>query len=135
MFKPIFRTIAASKTNVLKGRDERDYLPELYRENALFVTSDERFVIHVRSGGLRHAGIIFIPEQMTHDEKVLFAKIAGGFVQGACSSSRFRLRNRLLYPADDGLRSALLDKVDELEFSWEWFGKMLDRKEPKRAGR
>jgi hypothetical protein len=124
-FRPIFRTIEAAKTRALKGRDEREYLPELFRENALFVTSDAEFVAEVRRAGVRHAGIVFIPTEMTENEKVLFAQIAGGFVQGGCHSSRFQFRNRLLYPAHDGLRSTLLSRRAELEFSWEWFSRQI----------
>ncbi len=107
----------------LKGRDELAYLRELYADNGMLITGDLAFINQVRDNSIRHAGIIYIPSQMEPGEKTLFAEIAGGFVQGACSTSRFALRNRIIYPAYDGLRS-IVGERDELEFSWDWLSQM-----------
>lgn len=123
-FKGTFRTIEVSRTNRFKGRDELQYISELYRENAIFVTSDGVFIGEVVENGLRHAGLIFVPQQMTLDEKVLFAEIVCGFVRGGCTASPFAFRGRILHPAHDGLRT-IFSKRDELEFSWDWLSQML----------
>ena len=127
-FRLTFRTIEVSQTNRLKGRDELDFLPELYRENAVFVTSEGVFVNRAIEDGLRHAGIVFVPKQMTVDEKVLFAEIVVGFILGGCSHSPFVFRGFVLYPAHDGLRT-IVSKQDRLEFSWDWLSNMLDIQE------
>jgi hypothetical protein len=125
VFRPLFRTVEVSQTASLCGRDEADYLPELYADNGIFVTSDEAFVRRVLDDELRHAGIVFIPTQMKKSEKLLFAEIVCGFLQGACSNSRFALRNQVIYPANDGLRSIAGGK-DELEFSWDWLSRVAE---------
>ena len=126
-FRETFRTLEVSRTHRLRGREESDYIDELYRENAIFVTSDAEFVNNAVEHGLKHAGIIFIPESMTISEKVLFAEIVGGFVRGGCSGSPFSFRGSVLYPAHDGLRTILSQK-DKLEFSWDWLSQMMETK-------
>ena len=124
-FRPEFRVIEIAKTWRLRGREEREFVPELYRENAVFVTSDGDFVNDAVDGGVRHAGIIYVPSKMTSDEKVYFAEIVGGFVRGGCVSSPHVFRECVLYPGHDGLR-AIRGKRDDMEFSWDWLSQMLE---------
>jgi hypothetical protein len=124
-FLGTFRTIEVAQPNRLKGRDKSDFISELYRGKAVFVTSNGIFVNDAVDKGLKHAGILFVPEQMTVDEKVLFAKIiGGGFVCGACSALRFVFRGRVLYPGHDGLRT-IVSRKDSLVFSWDWLSQMM----------
>jgi hypothetical protein len=95
-----------------------DFLPELHRENSIFVTSDREFVDKVLDDKPTHSGIVLIPEAMDSDEKVTFAEIAAGFIQGYCFESRYALRNMIVYPGDDGLHTIFAGK-DKLEFSWD----------------
>lgn len=125
VFKSTFRIVEISKSKRFKGRDELEYLPDLYAENGMFVTSDMPFVNAVRDNHIRHAGIVYIPNEIADDEKIFVAELISGFVRGACSASRFGLRNRIIYPGYDGIRSSLGDK-DELEFSWGWLSQMMD---------
>ena len=122
-----FRTVEVLRTHRLRGRDEADYIAELYSENAIFVTSDEEFVNKVIEKGVKHAGIIFVPKPMTLSEKVLFAQIVGGFVRGGCTGSPFVFRSRVLYAAHDGLRT-IFSRNNRLEFSWDWLSQMMDAK-------
>ncbi len=117
-FRSYFRVIEVSKSGKFRGRDERDFLPALYRENAVFVTSDEPFADEVVDTGTSHAGIIFIPAAWTADEKQLLAHIVSGWIQAGAEVSRFEFRNTVLYPADDGLHSIISQK-DKLEMSWD----------------
>ncbi len=131
-FRPLFRTQEAAKHPRLRGRDETDYLSELYARNAIFVTSDVAFVNALANTTRRHAGVLYIPHELLDDEKVLFAQIAGGYIQGACSTSSTALRGRILYPGDDGLRSVLRSK-DDLEFSWDWLRNQSEATTPSRV--
>lgn len=124
-FRPDFRTIEISRNSKFKGRDEKDYIAELYSDNGIFVTSDASFINYVVDNGVKHAGIVYVPEQMTIEEKVLFAEITGGFIRGSCASSPFTSRNFVFYPAHDGLRTISRGK-NELEFSWDWLSQMLE---------
>lgn len=124
-FRETFRTVEVAKTERFKGRDERDFLGELYSENAIFATSDGEFVNEAIENDRLHAGIIFIPKEMTADEKVLFAQIAGGFIRGGCSASRHVFRRRVVYAGHDGLRT-VAKKSDSMEFSWAWLSQMLN---------
>lgn len=118
-FRATFRTIEVAHTNRFKGRDEADFIAELFRENRIFVTSDRVFVDAAIENGLRHVGICFIHEHMTVDEKVLFAEIAGGFIRGVCSvRTPCFFRGRVLYVGHDGLRS-IVSKKNSLEISWD----------------
>jgi hypothetical protein len=124
-FRPEFRVVEIAKTSRFKGREEREYLAELYRENAVFVTSDGDFVNDAVERDLRHAGIVYVPSKMTHDEKVYFAEVVGGFIRGGSVSSPHVFRGCVLYPGYDGLR-AIRSKIDNMEFSWDLLSQMLN---------
>lgn len=125
-FRTVFRTFEVGNQKNLRGRDERDYLGMLYARNAIFVTSDVEFVESVRAGRATQAGVIYIPNRMLDDEKVLFAQFVGGFVQDGCHVSAFTFRNRILFAAYEGLRSMARGQTDELEFSWTWLSRMME---------
>ena len=112
-----FRTIEACRDNKYKDREELDYLPELYRQNGIFVTSDLKFCETITTVRPRHAGVVFIPTGMDVADKTEFASIVRAYVQGATSRSRFALRNHVMYPDHDGLHDIANGK-DELVISW-----------------
>jgi hypothetical protein len=62
---------------------------------------------------------------MTHDEKVYFAEVVGGFIRGGSVSSPHVFRGCVLYPGYDGLR-AIRSKIDNMEFSWDLLSQMLN---------
>lgn len=122
------RVIEISKTR-LKGLDERCYIScELYKNNGIFVTSDREFIEDIyNSKHIKHAGIVFIPKEMSQAGKLSFGEIACGYIKGACTHSRFIWRNIIIYPGNDGLRTVYKDN-DLLEFSWDWFWQELNKK-------
>jgi hypothetical protein len=111
-------TIEASRSRRFKGRDEREYLRELFAENTVFVTSDIKFAEQVAESPIRHAGIVYLPSKMTDREKVTFAEVAAGFIRGGCYSSPRAFQNCILYPAHDGVRLLRAKNASELAISW-----------------
>jgi hypothetical protein len=124
VFRYSFRTVEVSRDRKLQGRDERDYLQDLYRDNAIFVTSDIRFSREMLERDVKHAGIVYIPDQMAPDEKVIFAWIAREYIEWRCDEGPFAMRRQVIYPANDGLRVATA-KEHDLEFSWDRFRRQL----------
>lgn len=127
VFRRDFSVIEAGRSNEFHGRDERDYLPNLYERNLVFVTSDYEFVKEAVDQDLRHAGIVYIPPALELDEKTYFADIARAWIRGGTRTSPFAFRGHTLYPAHDGVRffrrQGTHDKSDgrpELAFSWDW---------------
>lgn len=55
-----FRAIMVSKEHVFGGGDEFDFLPDLRRDNALFVTADRDFVDRVRKERPKHSGLVLL---------------------------------------------------------------------------
>jgi hypothetical protein len=126
-FRRDFKVIEAAKANLFRGRDEHDYLDELYALNIVFVTSDKEFVEHVIDRRSKHAGIVYIPTEMFVDEKVRFGEIACSWVRGGTRDSVFAFRGFILYPANDGVRfyrwqssHSKSEPRPELAFSWDW---------------
>jgi hypothetical protein len=119
-FRLVLRTVEASKQARFRGRDEREYLRELFAQNTVFATSDVKFVEDTRSRGVKHAGLIYLPNRMTDSEKEYFAELAAVFVQGGCRSSSSAFHNCILYPAHDGVRLIRPRRGVELAFSWHW---------------
>ena len=123
-FRRYLPTIEAARHREFRGRDEREYLRELYSRNIVFVTSDIEFAEYARSNRLKHAGIIYIPNKMLEDEKEYFAEVAATFVRGGCRSSRFAFRGCFLYPGVDGVRLIKPRRESELAFSWHWLSEV-----------
>ena len=124
-FKVTFRVIETSHNLKYKGRDEWAYVNDLYRENALFVTSDFEHARHIARGRWQHAGVVYIPGSWGVTDKVLYSQIVTGFVQEWCRRSRFALRNHLVYPADEGLHLVRAAK-DWLHLSWTRLGHLVN---------
>ena len=95
-----FRCIRITESRY-RGKDEHDYIADLYAERAVFVTSDQRFIEHVASGDIRHAGIIWIPSVLYRSEKELLAVIIAGYMAG---HELRQMRGMILFLAHDGLR-------------------------------
>ena len=59
MFRKVgFKCVLISKTRKYAGRDEKDYIEEIYAEGKPFVTSDLEFVFdHVLARNVKHAGV------------------------------------------------------------------------------
>jgi len=134
VFRPLFRTFEASRDTRFKGRDERAYIAELYRQNAIFVTSDSAYVEELAGARTRHAGLLYIPQRFLDEEKLLLASMAANFIAGACFQSPFAFRNHILYAAHDGMRSIAAGK-DTLEFSWDYLEHLATARSPSIARR
>jgi hypothetical protein len=89
-----FRTLLASRDHRYAGRDEHDYINEMYSANEIFVTSDLRFmdwVLHTH--GTRHAGLVFLPYADT-EFRAGFAAVTAGWMWGSTDHSPFAMRGK-----------------------------------------
>ena len=114
------RTEEAARRKDLRGRDEHEYIAELYSQNTVFVTSDAEFVEDVRASKTKHAGIIYVPNRLTIAEQEDFVEIAAVFVRGSCKSSIFGFRDCIVFPGHDGFRLMRPKQGNQLAFSWHW---------------
>lgn len=74
-----FRTLSAARDRRYAGRDEHDYVDELYAANEIFVTSDLKFMGWVlKEHGTRHAGLVCLPFADTAF-RVGFAAVTAGW--------------------------------------------------------
>jgi hypothetical protein len=114
-----FRVIRANESSY-RGRDEHDYLAEMYSRNEIFVTEDERFVDDVLDSGLRrHAGIVWSPETLDPEQRIGFAELATDWIRSLVrEEGPFAMRGTLLYPSKDG-PTILVDDKDLLLISWD----------------
>jgi len=114
------RTVEASRVWRFRGRDERDYLQELYKDNVVFATSDRVFVNEVLGTPRKHAGIVYLPNESSGHDLEIFAEVASIFIAGGCRSSPRAFHNCVLYPTKEGIYLVKGDKPSELVFSWLW---------------
>ena len=113
------RTIEISKTKKYAGRNENDYINELFSENAVFITSDLEFVERILDQSTKHAGIVYIPKEMDKEEKITFAWAAAGLIRGLTDTSCISAHNKIIYPSYDGIH--IIEKgKDKLDTSWDW---------------
>jgi hypothetical protein len=113
-----FRVFRANESRY-RGRDERDYLDEMYARNEVFVTSDGDFVNDlVESRVKRHAGVVWMPEQLDKEQQDGFAELAASSIKFQVGEEgQFAIRGLVLYPSKDGLTVFDGDK-DQLIISW-----------------
>ncbi len=123
-----FRAIRAAETRDYQGRDEADYLPLLYSRNEIFVTGDTAFVQRLVDGGpTKHAGVVFVPQQLDRSAREDYCRIAAGYITGFTDQSRFALRRHVIYPNVDGLHLIDARRRDRLALSWDWLRMEVDR--------
>jgi hypothetical protein len=101
-----FKCVLISKTRKYAGRDEKDYVEEIYAEGKPFVTSDMEFVFdHVLENNVKHARIIAIPKDYNDasdgDLHTGLAYTAKLLIRGVGKNA---LRRHIIYIAEDGLR-------------------------------
>lgn len=98
-----FRTLLAARDRRYAGRDEHDYVGELYAANEVFVTSDLKFLLWVlREHGSRHAGLVYLPIADT-EFRTGFAAVTAGWLWGSTDHSPFAMRGKILYWGTGGL--------------------------------
>jgi hypothetical protein len=120
------RTLEISKTKKYAGRNEFDYIHELFSENAVFATSDLEFVEGILDQNTKHAGIVYIPKDMARDDKITFVWAAAGFIRGLTDNSSVLVHNQIIYPAVDGVHIFEKGK-DKLDMSWDWLNKEAEK--------
>src|SRR5215213_5578985 len=76
------KCLLISKARKYAGRDEKDYIGEIYAEGRVFVTSDVEFANYVYDNKIKHAGIVLIPSGW--DNEIVEFAAAGliGIVKG-----------------------------------------------------
>ena len=121
------RVIETAQKRGFMGCDERDFINDIRSAKGVFVTSDAAFVQDVTEEGIQHTGIIFVPANLETDEQEYFCSIAAGYLQGLSTTGASKIRNMILYPGHDGLRTAM-PGGDSLEFSWDKFREEMDTK-------
>jgi hypothetical protein len=99
-----FRVIFARNDRRYRGRDEHDYIGELYAANEVFVTSDFQFIRWIlHEHGTRHAGLVMLPRG-TDELRELFAAVCAGWMWGSTDRSPIALRGKILFWSYEGLQ-------------------------------
>jgi hypothetical protein len=129
-----FRVIEIAKHPRLRGEDERAFIGELYRDNTVFVTGDLEFVNELADHRRRHAGAVYIPQDLPGDDKAWVAFAAAYAIIGRCTEDRHAFRGLIFYVANDGLR--IVDRGnDRLQLSWASFHDLVSAVPTQRSPR
>jgi hypothetical protein len=114
-----FRCLQIAKTAKYAGRDEADYINEIYAEEKLFATGDFTFIAYVREQNIKHGGIVGIPppssEDIPYDDIGILAQIIKVFIR---NHGRNCLRKHIVYIGRDGYRMTKPQGEDILLYSW-----------------
>jgi hypothetical protein len=117
-----FKCIQISKTKKYAGREEEDYIQEIYAEGRLFVTNDVKFRKHVVANNIKHAGIVEIPQNLAYERLVTVTAVWAGCVEAYVEEfGRNSLRNHVFYIANDGFHIIDDKGKDQLWYSSEAF--------------
>src|SRR5919202_1114114 len=98
-----FKCLLISKTSKYAGRDEKDYIQEIYAEEKVFVTGDIEFIRYVVANKIKHAGILGVPS--TWDNEIAgkaSAALAGLVKTRVRQLGKNSLKKVVLYVDDDG---------------------------------
>src|ERR687885_1999911 len=94
-----------AKTKKYAGRDEKDYIKEIYAEGKLFATGDIAFIEYVREQSIKHAGIVWIPPPSAEETPLeivsVLAQIIKWFIK---DHGKNALRRLIVYIGKDGYR-------------------------------
>ena len=100
-----FKCIEISKTNKQAGRDEIDYIQEIYAEGKVFVTSDNGFFKVVKVNKLKHAGIVYIPSDLDSERAEVYSAILALLIKLTIDvAGKHGMRKTILYINQDGHR-------------------------------
>lgn len=110
-----YRVIEVAKHPRMRGKDERSFMSDLSRDNAVFVTGDTAFVNELANTRRRHAGVVYVSQTLLASEKELLASVTAYFIMWRCSESPRAFRERILYVSTDGFRIVYRGK-DTLRF-------------------
>ena len=115
-----FKCLLIANTRKYAGRDEKDYIEEIYAEGRLFVTSDVGFFHYLLDNKVKHAGVVVIPPGLDDDEYQLGAFEEAGLLKGYVDAGgKHALRRLIFYIAADGFRVGDDKGDDQLLYSWE----------------
>jgi uncharacterized protein YbcV (DUF1398 family) len=99
-----FKCIFIAKTRKYAGRDEKDYIEEIYREGRLFATSDFEFADFVVVNKKKHAGIILLPSKWHDDIIELLVYEISDFIKTYIDElGKHAFRRLIVYVAEDGI--------------------------------
>ena len=113
------RTLEISKTKKYAGRNEFDYIHELFSEHGVFITSDWEFVRSIINQKIKHAGIVYLPKEIDREEKIAFSWAVAGYIRGFFDPPHRSVHNIVISHGYDGLHS--IEKgVDKLVISLDW---------------
>ena len=125
-----FKCIRISKTKKYAGRDEKDYVQEIYAEGRVFVTSDMQFVEYVIANNIKHAGIVEIPPHLDDNTLISVTVVLAGAVEVYVEElGRNSLRRHIIYLAHDGFHTIDKKGKDQLWYSVEAFDRDLGTSE------
>ncbi len=127
-----FRVIEAAKHSGLRGRDERDFLSELLRDNAVFVTGDAEFVREIVDRPRRHPGIVFVEQHFSAESKTSYCQTVAYGIIGRCDESPHAFGGRIVYAGEDGIRVIYRGK-ETLAYSWTTLEHVSERKPVERV--
>src|SRR5215217_4358780 len=117
-----FKCIQISKTKKYAGRNEDDYIEEIYSEGRLFATSDVQFRKRVlaKKNKVKRAGIVEIPPDVDYEDIGRVIGLLAGCVEGYIEAfGKNSLRNHVLYVAHDGFHLVDEKGKDLLRYSFE----------------
>ncbi|MGH8110668.1 MAG: hypothetical protein ACREPL_01830 [Rhodanobacteraceae bacterium] len=112
------RVTDASTTWKFRGKDEHEYIHDLYLSNTAFATSDRIFVNEILDTSTKHGGIIYVPNRSASHDLEVFAEVAGIFISAWYHQARYEFRGCTLYPTKEGLHLIRRRQESELVFSW-----------------
>src|SRR5215217_1562515 len=115
-----FKCLLIANTRKYAGRDEKDYIEEIYAEGRVFVTSDVGFFHYLLDNKVKHAGVVLIPPGLADEDAEFGSYVMAGLLQGFIESDgKHALRRLVFYIAPDGFRVVDDTGDDELLYSWE----------------
>ena len=118
-----FKCLLIAKTKKYAGRDEKDYIEEIYAEGNVFATSDVDFFHYLLDNKIKHAGIVVIPPGFDNDSAAYGAGVMANILKEFIDiGGKNALRRLVFYIAEDGFRvfddkgaDTLLYSITEME--------------------
>ena len=97
------RVIETSRSRKFWHRDEREYLSDINKENAIFITQDTEFIQDLVTDRTAHSGVIYVDNKMDLQKRIDYVANAVVLVQAFTENAESNIKNKIIFSDENGI--------------------------------
>lgn len=97
------RVIETSKSRKFWHIDEREYLRDIKKENAIFITQDSEFIEDIATDRTAHSGVVYVDNKMELQKRVDYIAKVVVLIQAFTEYADSNIKNKIIFPSENGI--------------------------------